>query len=142
VRSLLLSPRWLVRHVVAILLIGACFGLAWWQWGRANSLSGTAQNIGYALQWPAFGAFVAYAWYRMLRLELNPPSADSDTKTTAPDGSASASDGSAPRTVQVRRRYRPTDAPERSDGAAVDDPQLTAYNAYLSALNHTRRNDQ
>ena len=38
-----------MRHAVAIVLIGVCLGLAWWQWGRAHSLTGSAQNIGYAL---------------------------------------------------------------------------------------------
>jgi len=126
-----------VRHAVAILLIGVCIGLAWWQWGRAHSLSGTAQNLGYALQWPAFGAFVAYAWYRMLRLELRPSSEETEADASAPgDGPADA--GPAPRTVRVRRRYRPAASAEPADDTA--DPQLTAYNAYLAALNDSRRN--
>ena len=88
-RSLLFSRRWLVRHAVAIVLIGVCLGLAWWQWGRAHSLTGSAQNIGYALQWPAFAAFVGYFWYRMLRLELRGPD-DASQPTTLRLRSAAA----------------------------------------------------
>ncbi|GAA0262728.1 hypothetical protein GCM10009539_55700 [Cryptosporangium japonicum] len=141
-----------MRHAVAIVLIGACLGLAWWQWGRAHSLSGTAQNLGYALQWPAFAAFVAYAWYRMLRLELHPPAdatragtvtttagapragdGDGDERAGGPVGTAGgvARSGGAPRTVPVRRHYRPQ-AAESADPA---DEQLAAYNAYLASLN-------
>ncbi|MFI5953370.1 hypothetical protein [Cryptosporangium sp. NPDC051539] len=124
-RSVLLSPRWLVRHAVAIVLIAACLGLAWWQWGRAHSLTGTAQNLGYALQWPAFAAFVGYAWYRMLRLEVGGPPGE-DQKP-----GADAAHDPQRRTVQVRRRYRPA-APSPEP---TDDEALLAYNAYLTSLN-------
>ncbi|TQS44467.1 hypothetical protein [Cryptosporangium phraense] len=133
-RSVLLSPRWLVRHAVAIVLIAACFGLAWWQWGRAHSLTGTAQNLGYALQWPAFGAFVAYAWYRMLRLELHPPSEKTETEKSEADAPAEP----GRRTVAVRRRYQPVAPPPEppADSAdSADEEALATYNAYLAALN-------
>ncbi|SHN42682.1 hypothetical protein SAMN05443668_108295 [Cryptosporangium aurantiacum] len=110
---------------MAIVLIGVFLGLAWWQWGRAQSLTGSAQNIGYALQWPAFAAFVCYVWYRMLRIELR-PTAESDPPQTNSDDAAPR-----PRTVQVRRHYRPTTA----EPAEPSDEQLDAYNAYLATLN-------
>ena len=131
-RSLLLSPRWLIRHAVAIVLIGACLRLGWWQWDRAQSIGGSAQNLGYALQWPAFGAFVVYAWFRMLRIELHPPDqADSDAKPVTDDPASPAR-----RTVPVRRRYTPpADAsPPPPSPDEPSDEQLAAYNAYLSSL--------
>jgi hypothetical protein len=133
VRSLLLSPRWLVRHAVAIVLVGVCLRLGWWQWDRARSVGGTAQNLGYALQWPAFGAFVIYAWIRMFRLELHPPA--------APDEPPAAPAETPRPTVQVRRHYKPaTDAiPTAPSADEPSDEQLAAYNEYLADLNQPRR---
>jgi DNA-binding transcriptional regulator of glucitol operon len=62
-------PALIVLVVVAAL---ACLGLAWWQWSRFESSSGTGQNLGYALQWPAFAAFVVYAYRRFVVLESDP----------------------------------------------------------------------
>ncbi|AKK03837.1 hypothetical protein CEPID_09990 [Corynebacterium epidermidicanis] len=57
-------------HVVFILLaVAATLGLAYWQWTRFRSGSGTFQNLGYAIQWPAFGAFIVYAYRRYIQLE-------------------------------------------------------------------------
>ena len=44
-------------------------GLAWWQWTRFQSGSGTFQNLGYAFQWPLFAAFVIYAYRTALQYE-------------------------------------------------------------------------
>lgn len=43
--------------------------LAWWQWTRFRSGSGTLQNLGYALQWPIFGGALVWAYRRYVRLE-------------------------------------------------------------------------
>ncbi|WP_396022083.1 hypothetical protein [Corynebacterium poyangense] len=51
------------------LAVIATFGLAWWQWTRFQSGSGTFQNLGYALQWPLFGAFFVYAYRKYLHYE-------------------------------------------------------------------------
>ncbi|MDO4909376.1 MAG: hypothetical protein Q3962_05955 [Corynebacterium sp.] len=46
-----------------------CFFLAWWQWSRWRSGSGTYQNFSYALQWPLFAAFFIYAYRKYLQYE-------------------------------------------------------------------------
>lgn len=52
-------------HIVFLVIVAlSTIALAWWQWTRFNSGSGTFQNLGYAFQWPLFGAFAIYA-YRM-----------------------------------------------------------------------------
>ncbi|MCS4490657.1 hypothetical protein N7326_08885 [Corynebacterium sp. ES2794-CONJ1] len=57
-------------HVIFLaLLVIATFALAWWQWTRFQSGSGTFQNLGYALQWPFFGFFFVYAYRRILQYE-------------------------------------------------------------------------
>jgi hypothetical protein len=141
VRSLLLSPRWLIRHAVAIVLLVACLRLGWWQWDRARSIGGSAQNLGYALQWPAFGAFVLYAWLRMLRIELHPPAADADQPESSRESTADP--GNPPRqTVRVRRRYTPPSTDAALVPPSPDEPsdeQLAAYNAYLAGLNEPSR---
>jgi len=47
-----------------------CLRLGWWQWGRTHDADGSAQNLGYALLWPAFGVAFIYMWLRFLQLEV------------------------------------------------------------------------
>ncbi|AIG64596.1 membrane protein [Corynebacterium atypicum] len=57
-------------HVLFLAVAVACtLALAWWQWSRFRSGSGTFQNLGYALQWPMFGAFFVYAYRKFLEYE-------------------------------------------------------------------------
>lgn len=58
-----------VQILFLILAVIATLLLAWWQWTRFQSGSGTFQNLGYALQWPAFGAFFVYAYRKYLEYE-------------------------------------------------------------------------
>ncbi|WP_290276756.1 hypothetical protein [Corynebacterium faecale] len=59
-----------LSHVVFLLI---CFcvalALAWWQWSRFQSGSGTFQNLGYAFQWPVIGGFLIYAYRKYLEYE-------------------------------------------------------------------------
>lgn len=70
-RRVLLSPRWLAGHVVVAACVLAFCWLGWWQWERAQQVGGSAQNLGYALQWPLFAAFALFAWTKTIRLELD-----------------------------------------------------------------------
>jgi DNA-binding transcriptional regulator of glucitol operon len=101
----------------------ACLALGWWQWQRFQSASGTFQNLGYALQWPLFAAFVVYAYRKFVRYEEAPPQASKpDTVTEIPEG-------------LLPERPRPaTDKP--------DDPALTEYNAYLARLAEADKKDR
>ena len=57
-------------HIVLLVAAVICtFLLAWWQWTRFRSGSGTFQNLGYALQWPFFGAFFVYAYRMGIKME-------------------------------------------------------------------------
>ncbi|MEQ3551260.1 hypothetical protein WIS52_12330 [Pseudonocardia nematodicida] len=67
---LLVSPRWIAWHVLTLGAMVTCGFLAAWQWGRAGSAMGSAVNIGYGLQWPAFAVFFGYMWWRFLRMEV------------------------------------------------------------------------
>ncbi|MGB6243709.1 transcriptional regulator [Gordonia sp. (in: high G+C Gram-positive bacteria)] len=100
-----------------------CLALAWWQWGRYESAGGTGQNLGYALQWPAFAAAMIYAYRRFVVMEADPD-------------------------AERRNRTEPTEIPEGilperptssdpSVSAIIDgapDDALAEYNKYLAAL--------
>jgi hypothetical protein len=75
VRRVLLSPRWLLGHVLALAAAAICLRLGWWQWQRAHSGTGSLQNLGYAVQWPIFACFILALWWRVLHDELRPPQA-------------------------------------------------------------------
>jgi len=93
----------------------ACLALGWWQWQRYESVSGTGQNLGYALQWPLFAGFVVYAYRKFVRYEEEPPQLHKpDTVTEIPAGLLPD---------------RPPAPPAEPAG-----PALAEYNAYLAAL--------
>lgn len=56
-----IKVRWWHILLIAVTVV-SFLGLAWWQWTRFRSGSGTFQNLGYAFQWPLFAAFVVYAY--------------------------------------------------------------------------------
>jgi DNA-binding transcriptional regulator of glucitol operon len=94
-------------------LVGAGL-LAWWQWTRYESAGGTWQNLSYVLQWPLFGLFPAFLFWRIRQL-------------TAREAAAAAVAPAAP---------APVAAPPPVVAADVDDdPELAAYNRYLAELN-------
>jgi hypothetical protein len=131
VLRLLLSPRWLAGHVLAVAACAACLWLGWWQWGRAHH-GGGLQSMGYALQWPLFGGFFLFAWVRMVRLELARRSAE---------GPQAPGTGGPPAADPVRPAwaYQPP-VIDDEDG----DEELAAYNRHLAALHQqdTERNDR
>jgi DNA-binding transcriptional regulator of glucitol operon len=100
---------------LVLLAAGGCLALGWWQWTRFESTSGSFQNLGYALQWPAFAAFCVYAYRKFVRYEEAPPEA---------------------RNVQAVNEIPAGLLPERpkADNHNSDDPQLREYNAYLAEL--------
>jgi DNA-binding transcriptional regulator of glucitol operon len=103
--------------LIALVIVGAagCLALAWWQWTRFESASGSFQNLGYALQWPLFAGFVVYAYYKFVRYEEAPPQPKKhDSVTEIPTG-------------LLPERPTPT---KPSD----DDPAMREYNAYLADL--------
>ena len=130
VRSLL-TPRWLLVHLVALIAMVACFRLGWWQWDRSQSVTGTLQNLGYALQWPLFGLFVPFIYWRMYQLDKQKRAEEAQAAAVATAGEQLAE----PETpAPVVKRRSPT---EWRDAAAQSEPQdrvIAEYNSYLAAL--------
>lgn len=122
------ATRRRVAQVAFVILAAAtCLALGWWQLQRYESSSGSGQNLGYALQWPLFAAFVVFAYRRFLQLEANP---DEPPRTNGP---TEIPDGVLPQ--------RPA-AVHASPAPADTDPEgreLAQYNAYLAELNATDR---
>ena len=100
-----------------IVAAAGCLALAWWQWTRFESASGTFQNLGYAMQWPLFAGFCVYGYYKFVRYEDAPPAPKNhDAVTEIPAG-------------LLPERPKPT---TQSDDDP--DPALREYNAYLADL--------
>jgi DNA-binding transcriptional regulator of glucitol operon len=101
--------------VLVIIAAGGCLALGWWQWTKFQSMSGTFQNLGYALQWPLFAWFCVYAYRKFVRYEEAPPE---------------------PQKTGAVTEIPPGLLPERPKPVqqAHDDPALREYNAYLAEL--------
>jgi DNA-binding transcriptional regulator of glucitol operon len=93
-----------------------CCGLAWWQWDRFTSANGTFQNLGYVLQWPLFGLFPAFMFWRIRRLREK---AEAQPEEPAPKAEVPA----------------PRPRPDAPAYATDEDEELAAYNRYLRELN-------
>ena len=66
------KERLRVRAWHVVLLVAAVIVtllLARWQWMRFQSGTGSLQNLGYALQWPFFGAFLIFIYRAGMRME-------------------------------------------------------------------------
>ena len=53
------------RPALTVLAVSAavvCLVIAWWQWSRYESASGSGLNLGYALQWPLFAVAAVWGW--------------------------------------------------------------------------------
>jgi hypothetical protein len=117
----LFRPRWLGWHAFTI---AAVLGMLWlgdWQFHRAES--GNPLSWAYTFEWPVFAVFGAVFWAKTIFDEFRPSgSGDRDADDVdLPAGAGLPSLGRpGPGIVAVRDE---------------DDPELAAYNAYLSRLN-------
>ena len=166
----LLTPAWIARHALALILFAGFLGLGWWQYTRAAG--GNALSWGYTFQWPVFALFVGFLWWREVQHERRGDAGRENQQegrgeAWAEDqhegrGDAWAEDqhehhSDARREDRHERRgdageAAPAERAERLPGAPVtvgrpirvpsrpapqadeDDPELAAYNDYLSWL--------
>jgi DNA-binding transcriptional regulator of glucitol operon len=108
VLRLLVSPRWLVRHVLLVGAVTVCWFFGRWQYHRALARH-SVLNWSYTVEWTLFAAFAVLCWGWFLRDELR-----GEPEEPAPS-------------VEVRQRVA---QPVTDD----EDPELAAYNRMLSAL--------
>ncbi|QKV81660.1 hypothetical protein [Amycolatopsis sp. Hca4] len=111
--------------IVATCLVSllVCCGLAWWQWDRFTSANGTFQNLGYVLQWPLFGLFPAFMFWRIRKLRQK-------AESEPPEPAAVKPEVPAP-------RPRPDTPGTPGTPVTDEDAELAAYNRYLREL-HAR----
>ncbi|GAA5163876.1 MULTISPECIES: hypothetical protein [Amycolatopsis] len=125
-----LTPRRIAIGVLCLVSLVVCCGLAWWQWNRFESASGTFQNLGYVLQWPLFGLFPAFMVLRIRKLRREAAAADD-----APEPEPRQEWGRKPVAEVPRPR------PARPAVTDDEDEELAAYNRYLAEL-HARDQEE
>lgn len=136
----LLTPRWLARHLLLVVLVVATALLGRWQLGRALSAHGTIQNYGYAVEWWVFAGVCVFGWSRLVvdeRRSRAGVTGSGVAPTPAAGTAAAATDGGLP-------AYRPvtvvgTVGGDAGTGVLADgvdevDEELAAYNRHLAWL--------
>ncbi|CAA9244568.1 MAG: hypothetical protein AVDCRST_MAG41-1625 [uncultured Corynebacteriales bacterium] len=116
----LLHPKWLIWHVVVLVLFVTFLRLGVWQWQSAVRTR-SPQNMGYALQWPFFALFGVAVWIRICRDAVRPPKEF------------------RPRPGRPARRPPPEPAAAPAPVTDEEDPELAAYNRYLAKLDEGAR---
>jgi hypothetical protein len=119
-----ITPRWLAWHACAVL---AAWGMLWlgdWQFHRAEG--GNALSWAYTFEWPIFTAFGVIFWAKTIVDEWKSPGGTASMREQAamvagPDGELTL-----PATA-----HTPATSDEFDE---ADDPELAAYNAYLTGL--------
>ena len=116
----LLTIRWIGFHILTIGCVGLFCILGHWQWDVGGLKRGSIRNYAYGVEWWVFAAILLILWWRLLRQELRGD----------PKEGAHASAAAYPEAPRFR-------VPAPQVTAQVDDaedPEMAAYNRYLSAL--------
>jgi DNA-binding transcriptional regulator of glucitol operon len=116
--------------LLSLVSLVVCCGLAYWQWTRFESVNGTWQNLGYVLQWPLFGLFPAFLFWRLRKLRRE------NVQEAAPEVAPVAAPAPPPRKVRV--------APPVSATVGQDevDPEVAEYEQFLATLQARERETQ
>ena len=117
------SGRAVSLHVALVLFVPGCVALTWWQASRA--LGGNTLSWVYTFEWPLFGAYAVYMWWKLVHDDpAAPPLAVEPSGETDATG-ATESGATPPRGAE----------PAAAHESAEDDGELDAYNRYLAELN-------
>jgi hypothetical protein len=117
VRRTWFSGRAFACHLTLAILLAAFSELFFWQVRRATS--GNELSWVYVIEWPIFGAYAVYMWWRL----IHEPSAV--TRPEAPAGSPGGPETGSPEADA-------SPAPQEHD-----DEELAAYNRYLAELHES-----
>jgi hypothetical protein len=142
----LITPRWLAWHTFAVL---AAWGMLWlgdWQFHRAEG--GNALSWAYTFEWPIFTIFGVVFWGKTIVDEWKAAGRRAQAAGAEAPASAAAVDHLPRLSGQGLTVPSPDDLslPGAAHVAALtddfdedDDPELAAYNAYLTRLSSGER---
>ncbi|HEX5407326.1 MAG TPA: hypothetical protein VFX16_34065 [Pseudonocardiaceae bacterium] len=117
-----------IAGVCLLAVVGGAL-LAWWQWTRYQSASGTLQNLGYVLQWPLFGVFPAFMFWRINKAARRERALDAEIKGIQDE----QVEPEQPKLTTVDPKLTYTQ--NRAVTYVVEeDIELLAYNSYLAEL--------
>lgn len=137
----LITPRWLAWHTFAVL---AAWGMLWlgdWQFHRAEG--GNALSWAYTFEWPIFTIFGVVFWGKTIIDEWKAAGRRAQAAAAETPASATAVGHLAPASARGLMVPSADDlslpaaahvAALTDDFDAADDPELAAYNAYLTRL--------
>ena len=117
----LIQPRWVGWHLLMVVSFVGMLWLGDWQFHRA--ISGNGLSWAYTFEWPLFAGFAVVFWAKTIKDEFQ-------IKRGVASGSASSEVSLDDLPVSVRAVQTGGASPEDDD-----DPELSAYNAYLARLN-------
>jgi hypothetical protein len=122
----LITPRWLAWHAFAVF---AAWGMLWlgdWQFHRAEG--GNALSWAYTFEWPIFTIFGVIFWGKTIVDEWRAGGRQAQPGLARPGLARPA--GSAADALPAAAHV----AALTDDFDDADDPELAAYNAYLTRL--------
>jgi hypothetical protein len=117
----LFTPKWLGWHAFVVFAVTGMLWLGEWQFHRAES--GNALSWAYTFEWPVFAVFGVVFWGKTIYDEFRPSDPGVAPYVDLPAGAARPQVPGQPGTAVML--WEPQEA----------DPDLDAYNAYLSQLN-------
>jgi hypothetical protein len=123
-RSRWLHRRSLLAHGALLVWIPGCAVAAWWQVGIA--LGGDSLGWVYSVMWPCFAVFGIVFWWFLVHDDPETVGARALRHRAAADAAAGTEGATTP--------DEDDGAAQRLARAEAEDPELAAYNEYLSAL--------
>jgi hypothetical protein len=122
--------RNLYTHLTAAVVFPGCVALCWWQVSRA--LSGNTLSWAYVFEWPIFGGYAVFMWWKLIH---DPPAgrAASGGDQTQQEGATGPAGADQRRETRLRHG-----GPGQSDAGQEketrEDEEMASYNSYLEAL--------
>ena len=130
-RALWLSRRAVLAHVALVIWLPGCAVATWWQVGIA--LGGDSLGWVYSVMWPCFAIFGVIFWWFLVHDDPDTMGARGLRRQKTTAGPGPADDVGSTGTSSP-------DESARLARAEAEDPELAAYNAYLTALAGQEKN--